>query len=77
MAEIIGGNDNDEENMMLTTPKIIVFVAGGIGYNEVRAIRNLENIKNNNATIIIGGTSLLKPNDFFEHLQKLKNPFDV
>ena len=68
MAEIIGGTDNDEENMQLTTPKIIIFIAGGIGYNEVRTIRNLEITKNNNATIIIGGTSLLKPNDYVEHL---------
>ena len=46
MADLIGGPNTVElENQHITTPKIIIFLVGGIGFNEIRAIRNLENSK--------------------------------
>lgn len=36
----MGGGQEDEE-ISNSTPKVIIFVAGGISYSEIRAIRNL------------------------------------
>jgi cobalamin biosynthesis Co2+ chelatase CbiK len=46
----------------------IVFVIGGIGYNEVRSLMNNKVINRN---LIVGSTFLLRPNDYVNELVKL------
>lgn len=41
LANILGGNNNDDEAVSNSTSKFIVFVAGGISITEVRAVRTL------------------------------------
>lgn len=43
----------------------IVFVIGGIGYNEVRSLMNNKAINKN---LIIGSTYILRPNDYVNEL---------
>lgn len=37
---MIGGIEDDGE-LSITIPKVIIFIAGGIGYNEIRSLKNL------------------------------------
>lgn len=46
----------------------IVFVIGGIGYNEVRSLMNNKVINRN---LVVGSTFLLRPNDYVNELVKL------
>ncbi|CAD8095841.1 unnamed protein product [Paramecium sonneborni] len=49
--------------------KLIIFVVGGIGYNEARSLMNNKLINKN---LIIGSTFLLRPNDYVKELVKLQ-----
>ena len=53
-------NDDNSGELGNKTPKVIIFVAGGISYNEIRAIRNLECTRN--AICILGGSHIMNPN---------------
>jgi hypothetical protein len=66
------GGDEDEGAVNNSSPKFIIFFAGGISYSEIRAIRNLESVYQNVLTVI-GATSFLKPNDFVEGLIQMKD----
>lgn len=37
---------DDNENDAISTPKVILFIAGGISQSEIRCIRNLKNSSN-------------------------------
>ncbi|CAD8191115.1 unnamed protein product [Paramecium pentaurelia] len=49
--------------------KLLVFIVGGVGYNEVRSLMNNKVINKN---LIIGSTFLLRPNDYVKELVKLQ-----
>ncbi|CAD8096416.1 unnamed protein product [Paramecium sonneborni] len=49
--------------------KLIIFVVGGVGYNETRSLMNNKLINKN---LIIGSTFLLRPNDYVKELVKLQ-----
>lgn len=40
LLNMIGGIE-DESELSVSVPKVVVFIAGGIGYNEIRSLRNL------------------------------------
>jgi len=52
--------------------KIIIFIAGGATFSEMRSVYELS--KKYNREVILGSTSLLKPNEFIESLGQLKKP---
>ncbi|CAK89579.1 unnamed protein product (macronuclear) [Paramecium tetraurelia] len=49
--------------------KLLVFVVGGIGYNEARSLMNNKVINKN---LVIGSTFILRPNDYVKELVKLQ-----
>lgn len=53
-------NDDNSGELGNKTPKFIIFVAGGISYNEIRAIRNLDCTRN--SICILGGSHIMNPN---------------
>jgi syntaxin-binding protein 1 len=57
------GKERDEEEM---GPRVIVFIAGGVTYSEVRSAYELT--ESSNREVIIGGSSLLTPKKFLEGL---------
>ncbi|KAM3146591.1 hypothetical protein pb186bvf_001121 [Paramecium bursaria] len=58
------GNDNDEKD------KIVFFSLGGLGYNEIRSLISNQKIRQNHQ-VLVGGTSLLKPEEFVKELINL------
>jgi len=63
---------DDDEDINMSLPKLIVFFAGGVSYSEIRALRNLPSLQENLITII-GGTALLKQNDYIRGLSDMKD----
>jgi hypothetical protein len=56
--------DGDAEDL---GPKVIVFVAGGITHSEIRSAYQLQDKRE----VIVGGTSILTPAQYLEHLSAL------
>lgn len=63
---------NDEEK-----PKIVIFVIGGIGYNEIVALENLEGSGDYIFKLLIGSTDILNGDTYVKHLQGIKSESDV
>jgi len=55
--------DYEEKNK--ESQKLIIFMTGGLSFNEIRALRN---IKTSNIITILGSTSLINARDFIEGL---------
>ena len=51
--------------------KLVVFLVGGIGLNEIRGLMDLAN-NNENLVMVIGATSIMKPSDYLNGLKMMK-----
>jgi hypothetical protein len=71
-ADIIGGNDDEEE-----LPYLIVFVIGGIAHNEITALETLYANKALSHHLIVGSTSIINANDYVESIKDLNSPLDI
>jgi hypothetical protein len=60
------------ETFVERTPRLIIFVAGGISYIEARAAAQVMN--RTGQDIIVGGSSMLVPVDYMRALQALDDP---
>lgn len=65
----------EDENSLVTCPKVIVFGLGGIGYNEIRCIMDIANNHVEDLVFTIGGTSILKPNDYIQNIKGMNSLF--
>ncbi|KAL4499311.1 hypothetical protein ABPG72_006897 [Tetrahymena utriculariae] len=72
LANILGGN-NDDDEVNNGIQKIILFVAGGIAYNEIRAVRNLIGSQDQDFLTILGGTSFITPKQYVDGILNLKS----
>ncbi len=63
------GADQDEEDEL---PYLIIFVIGGICHNEICALENLNQYKKIRSQIVIGSTSIITGNDYFNQLKSLR-----
>ncbi|KAF6001125.1 vacuolar sorting protein VPS33/slp1 [Cyanidiococcus yangmingshanensis] len=60
------------ESFVERTPRLVIFVAGGISYSEARAAAQVMN--RTGQDIIIGGSSMLVPTDYMRAIQALDEP---
>ena len=70
-SNIFGGGQNDQDDDM---PYLIVFVVGGISYNEICHLEALRINKKLNHKLIIGSTNLLTAKEYIRNLSDLKSP---
>ena len=65
----------DDENGIITCPKVLVFGLGGIGYNEIRCAMDMANNQLDDIVVCIGGTSLLTPSEYMQNLKNMNSLF--
>jgi len=65
------GHNQDDDNAMIEANKLVVFMVGGIGLNEIRGLIDLAN-NSENLIMIIGSTSIMKPSDYLAGLKAMK-----
>jgi len=65
----------EDENSLLSCPKVVVFGLGGIGYNEIRSLMDLTNNQNDDVVVCIGGTTIMKPSDYIQNLREMESLF--
>lgn len=65
----------EDENSLQTCPKFLVFGLGGIAYNEIRCVMDLANNQNEDLVFCVGGTSLIKPNEYIQNLKEMNSLF--
>jgi len=71
IGRIVGSN-KDDYDAGGSAAKLVIFYIGGIGYNEIRGLRNLDKLKDRFITVI-GSTNLVAPKDYVEGILKM-NP---
>ncbi|KRW98925.1 Sec1-like protein [Pseudocohnilembus persalinus] len=74
LQALMGGGDEDDQ-IQNTVPKVIIFMAGGMSYSEIRAIKNMPQFQN--VGLILSGSSLLKPQDYIDGLQQMKSNVQI
>lgn len=65
------GHNKDEETEILEAQKLVVFMVGGLGLNEVRGVMDLA-LYAENVVVVVGSTSVMKPSDYLTGLKALK-----
>ena len=65
------GHNQDDDSAMIECPKLVVFMVGGIGLNEIRALMDVAN-NAENTVMMIGSTAIMKPSDFLAGLKMMK-----
>ena len=65
------GHNQDDDVAMNEAQKLVVFMAGGIGLNEIRGLIDLAN-NSENIIMMIGSTSIMKPSDYLQGLKMMK-----
>lgn len=65
------GHNRDEESEINEAHKLVVFMVGGIGLNEVRSLMDLAN-NAENTVLVVGSTNIMKPSDYLNGLKMMK-----
>jgi hypothetical protein len=60
-----------KDQTQLSGGRYIVFIAGGVGYSELRVA--YDQMQHNTKEIIIGGSNIISPEDFIDHVAELDN----
>nr|CAH69616.1 Sec1-4 syntaxin-binding protein [Paramecium tetraurelia] len=63
--------NEDSDDTINYTPKLIIFVVGGISYSEIRSILSNQKITSSQITLV-GSTNIVKPKDFCQGLLGMK-----
>jgi len=66
----IKGKEKEKPKEKLVGGRIIIFIAGGMTFSEMRAVYELTQI--HKRPVILGSTHVIKPKEFLEDLSKLK-----
>lgn len=65
------GHNQDDDSAIVESSKLVVFMVGGIGLNEIRGLMDLAH-NHENLVMVIGATSIMKPSDYLNGLKMMK-----